>query len=296
MYPRSMRDSDCVVIMGSNMAENHPVAFRWPMAAKVEHGAKLIHVDPRFTRTSAVADIYAPVRAGSDIAFLGGLINYTINNERWNKDPFFRTWLVHYTNAPMIVSDEFRSAEDNDGVFSGLMDYTGGVEEWPFNAFARQYEDRSWQYAGTRPGEQGRAGATAKSGEVPTAKSGTEPERKPLPSGPPYDQLVRSILNPPPQRDETLQNPRCVFQILKRHFNRYTPDMVERVTGCPRDTFLRVAQTILENSGADRTTSWAYAAPAPASWRCAATRRFRDRPTSRRCITRSTATWPTPRP
>jgi formate dehydrogenase major subunit len=259
MYPRSMRDSDCVVIMGSNMAENHPVAFRWPMAAKVEHGAKLIHVDPRFTRTSAVADIYAPVRAGSDIAFLGGLINYTINNERWNKDPFFRTWLVHYTNAPMIVSDEFRSAEDNDGVFSGLMDYTGGVEEWPFNAFARQYEDRSWQYAGTRPGEQGRAGATAKSGEVPTAKSGTEPERKPLPSGPPYDQLVRSILNPPPQRDETLQNPRCVFQILKRHFNRYTPDMVERVTGCPRDTFLRVAQTILENSGADRTTSWAYA-------------------------------------
>ena len=75
MYPRSMEDSDCVVIMGSNMAENHPVAFRWPMKAKVEHGAKLIHVDPRFTRTSAVADIYAPIRAGSDIAFLGGVIN-----------------------------------------------------------------------------------------------------------------------------------------------------------------------------------------------------------------------------
>ena len=84
MYPRSMEDSDCIVVMGSNMAENHPVAFRWPMKAKVEHGAKLIHVDPRFTRTSAVADIYAPIRAGSDIAFLGGVINHVINSERWN--------------------------------------------------------------------------------------------------------------------------------------------------------------------------------------------------------------------
>jgi formate dehydrogenase major subunit len=83
MYPRSMADSDCVVVMGSNMAENHPVAFRWPMMAKVEHGAKLIHVDPRFTRTSAVSDIYAPVRAGSDIAFLGGIITHVINSERW---------------------------------------------------------------------------------------------------------------------------------------------------------------------------------------------------------------------
>ena len=85
-----MEDSDCIVVMGSNMAENHPVAFRWPMKAKVEHGAKIIHIDPRFTRTSAVADIYAPVRAGSDIAFLGGVINYVINSERWNKDPFFK--------------------------------------------------------------------------------------------------------------------------------------------------------------------------------------------------------------
>ena len=82
-----MYDSDCVVVMGSNMAENHPVAFRWPMKAKVEHGAKIIHVDPRFTRTSAVADIYAPVRAGSDIAFLGGVINYVINSEKLEQGP-----------------------------------------------------------------------------------------------------------------------------------------------------------------------------------------------------------------
>jgi len=149
MYPRSMEDSDCVVVMGSNMAENHPVAFKWPMAAKVEHGAKLIHVDPRFTRTSAVADIYAPVRAGSDIAFLGGVIRHVINSERWNSDPFFRSWVTHYTNAATIVSDDYMDAEDNHGVFSGLMEVKSGVPEWPYNGFVGEYDSKSWQYAGT---------------------------------------------------------------------------------------------------------------------------------------------------
>jgi formate dehydrogenase major subunit len=259
MYPRSMRDSDCVVIMGSNMAENHPVAFRWPMAAKVEHGAKLIHVDPRFTRTSAVADLYAPIRAGSDVAFLGGLVRFVMNNERWNTEPFFRTWLVNYTNAATIIDEGYRDTEDNDGVFSGLMEYKAGVAEWPYNGFRNQYEDASWQYAGTRVGDQGRVANTAQSGETPGTPSGTEPATTKKPQGPPYDALVRSLLKPKPRRDETLQDPRCVFQILKRHFARYTPDMVERATGCPQDIFLRVAGTILDNSGADRTTSFAYA-------------------------------------
>src|SRR5688572_3909386 len=258
MYPRSMADSDCVVIMGSNMAENHPVAFRWPMKAKVEHGAKLIHVDPRFTRTSAVADIYAPVRAGSDIAFLGGLVRHVINSERWNTDPFFRAYVVNYTNAATIIGPEYRDAEDNDGVFSGLMEYNGGVPEWPYNGFDAHYDDRSWQYAGTRTGDQGRSAATAQSGETPGTESGSG-ARGGKPQGPPYDRLVRSLLRPPPPRDETLENPRCVLQIVKRHFSRYTPEMVERTTGCPRDTFLKVAETILANSGADRTTSFAYA-------------------------------------
>src|SRR5687768_5809965 len=258
MYPRSMEDSDCVVVMGSNMAENHPVAFRWPMNAKVEHGAKLIHVDPRFTRTSAVADIYAPVRAGSDIAFLGGLIRHVLNSERLNSDPFFQSWVANYTNAATIITGEYRDAEDNEGVFSGLMEYSGGVPEWPYNGFAKQYNDQSWQYAGTRVGDQGRSAATAQSGETPGTPSGTQqPARRP--TGPPFDDLVRSLLTPPPPRDETLQDPRCVLQIVKRHFSRYTPEMVERTTGCPRDIFLRVANTILENSGADRTTSFAYA-------------------------------------
>src|SRR5258705_5558430 len=161
MYPRSMADSDCVVVMGSNMAENHPVAFRWPMQAKVEHGAKLIHVDPRFTRTSAVADIYAPVRAGSDIAFLAGIIRHVIVMERWNKDPFFRSWVVNYTNAATIISADYKDAEDNDGVFSGLMEYKGGVPEWPYNGFVGQYDDRPGQSGGTPPGGPGRRPRTA---------------------------------------------------------------------------------------------------------------------------------------
>jgi formate dehydrogenase major subunit len=237
-----MEDSDCVVVMGSNMAENHPVAFKWPMAAKVEHGAKLIHVDPRFTRTSAVADIYAPVRAGSDIAFLGGVIRHVINSERWNSDPFFRSWVTHYTNAATIIGEDYMDAEDNHGVFSGLMEFKGGVPEWPYNGFLGEYDAKSWQYASTH------AGAAAPAAPKPGA-----------PSGPLYDGLVRSLLKPPPQRDETLQNPRCVFQIVKKHFSRYTPEMVERTTGCPQDIFLKVADTILANSGADRTTSFAYA-------------------------------------
>jgi formate dehydrogenase major subunit len=114
MYAGSLVDADCIVVEGSNMAENHPVAFRWAMQAKLK-GAKIIHVDPRFTRTSAVADIYAPIRAGSDIAFLGGLIRYTIEN-----DKYFREYVVNYTNAATIVNDDFQDTEDLDGLFSGL--------------------------------------------------------------------------------------------------------------------------------------------------------------------------------
>jgi formate dehydrogenase major subunit len=268
MYPRSMADSDCVVVMGSNMAENHPVAFRWPMKAKVS-GAKLIHVDPRFTRTSAVADIHAPIRAGSDIAFLGGVINHVINSERWNNEPFFRTWLLHYTNAATIIDEEFKDVEDLDGVFSGLNQYAGGAPEWPYNGFIGEYDNKSWQYAREgRAGAQGegaantaRAGETHLSGEAKSLKgprSGVQSEPA-APPGPPFEPLVHSLMKPLPERDETLQNPRCAFQLVKRHFHRYTPEMVERVTGCPKETFLKVAETILANSGPDRTTSFAYA-------------------------------------
>ena len=254
MYAGSLADADCIVIEGSNMAECHPVAFRWVMQAKL-NGAKLIHVDPRFTRTSAHADIYAPVRAGSDIAFLGGLIRYVIENEKYFKD-----YVVNYTNAATIINEEFKDTEDLDGVFSGLMEFRGD----PINGFLAQYDNRSWQYARARTGAQGEdVSGTAQTGEqpVPSGPAGQPGSPGQVQPGQPggFDPLVRSLVQPPALRDESLQHPNCVFQIVRRHYARYTPEMVERVTGCPRDTFLKVAETIAANSGPDRTTSFCYA-------------------------------------
>ncbi len=265
MYPRSMLDSDLIVIQGSNMAECHPVAFRWVAKAKLD-GAKLIHVDPRFTRTSAMADIHAPIRAGSDVAFLGGLINYVINSERWNKEPFFKEYVVNYTNAATIINDEFKDTEDLDGVFSGLLDAGGGAKEWPYNAGLGRYDNKTWQYAagdGKVPPGPDAAKPTAAPAPPAAKPASPAPAAAAAPTTPPapprYDGLVRSLLKPPPPRDETLQHPRCVFQIVKQHFSRYTPEMVEQVTGCPKDIFVKVAETILDNSGPDKTTSFAYA-------------------------------------
>jgi len=191
-----LQNSDCVVVMGSNMAENHPIGFRFVVEAQ-RRGGKLIHIDPRFTRTSALANIHAPIRSGSDIAFLGGLIHYVIENDLW-----FRDYALNYTNLAHIISDTFVDSEDNEGVFSG------------FDPVTKAYDHKSWQYEGE------------------TA---------------------------PPLTDPTLQNPSCVYQILKRHYARYTPEMVEQVTGCSKETFLAVAQTIAENSGRERTTAICYA-------------------------------------
>src|SRR5687767_8139599 len=145
-----LQHSDAIVFMGSNMAECHPVGFKWPMKAKL-NGATLIHVDPRFTRTSAACDLHVPIRSGSDIAFLGGLVNYVINSERWNTEPFFRDYAVNYTNAATIVREDFRDTEDLGGVFSGLKpEAAPGIEQWPYNAFVGTYDAESWGYA--RPG------------------------------------------------------------------------------------------------------------------------------------------------
>jgi formate dehydrogenase major subunit len=219
------------------MAECHPVAFRWVTQAKLD-GAKIIHVDPRFTRTSALADIHAPIRAGTDIVFLGGLVNYILNSERWQTDPFFKEYVVHYTNAATIISEAFQDTEDLDGVFSGLVEYKGD----PLNGFRAQYDNTSWQYARAPVGDQDQGTVTDQSSQSSS-----------------FDALVRALRKPPPLRDETLQNPRTVFQLLKQHYSRYTPGMVERVTGCPKETFLKIAETILANSGRERTTAFCYA-------------------------------------
>src|SRR5689334_6257212 len=126
--------------MGSNMAENHPIAFRFAIKAR-ERGARLIHIDPRFSRTSAMADTYVRIRSGSDIAFLGGLINYVLENEL-----YFKEYVLNYTNATTIVDERFQDTEDLDGLFSG------------FDAEKRQYSPETWQYArgGSEwPGDKG---------------------------------------------------------------------------------------------------------------------------------------------
>src|SRR5204863_1176942 len=113
-FQQDLQNSDCIVIMGSNMAECHPVGFQWVVEAK-ERGAKVFHIDPRFTRTSALADVHVPLRAGSDIAFLGGIVNYILENEQW-----FDEYVKAYTNGPVVIKDEFRDTEDLDGLFSGF--------------------------------------------------------------------------------------------------------------------------------------------------------------------------------
>lgn len=212
------------MIMGSNMAECHPVAFRWPMKAK-EQGAKLIHVDPRFTRTSAMCDIHAPIRAGTDIVFLGGLVNYIINSERWNSDPFYKEYVVNYTNAATLINPEYKDTEDMEGLFSG------------FDAEGRRYDNASWSYQREEASE-----TTKAAGEEQT-----------------YDDLLKERLPAKAKTDPTLEDPNSVFQIMKRHYARYTPEMVENVTGCPQDRFIQVAETLLENSGRERTGAIVYA-------------------------------------
>lgn len=200
------------------MAEAHPVGFQWVMEAKLR-GAKVFHVDPRFTRTSALADTYLPIRAGTDIALLGGIVRYILDNEL-----DFREYVLAYTNAATIVSEEFADTEDLDGLFSG------------YDPKTNTYGTRSWQYAG----HEQNAGTRNAHKERETA-AGLRHESHGMPVGGRV------------QRDETLQHPRCVYQILKRHFARYTPEMVERTCGIPQEKFLELARAWTENSGRERT-------------------------------------------
>jgi formate dehydrogenase major subunit len=211
--------------MGSNMAEAHPVGFQWVMEARLR-GAKVMHVDPRFTRTSAMASLHVPIRAGSDIAFLGGIVNYILEHELW-----FDEYVKRYTNAPVIIDERFRDTEDLDGLFSG------------FDPEKRVYDTSSWHYAGMPVQES--AGERAKGG-TKGEQSGHGAQSGELAHG------------EPPEEDETLQHERCVFQILKRHFSRYTPELVARVCGCTEEQFLEVAEALCENSGRERTSAIVY--------------------------------------
>ena len=191
-----IKNTDMMLIMGGNPAENHPCGFKWAIEAKRNRNAKMIVVDPRFTRTASVADKFAQIRAGTDIAFLGGFIRYAIEKERIAKE-----YVVNYTNAGFIVSNDFKLPED-EGVFSG------------FDEKAHTYDRASWNYAGAPSAAPGKPGAP--------------PALPPLPEKAEFD--------------PTLQNPHCVFQLLKQHYSRYTPEMVEKVTGIPQAKYLELAE------------------------------------------------------
>lgn len=183
-----------------------------------DKGARVISIDPRFTRSSALATDYVPMRSGTDIVFLGALINYMIQHEK-----YFKEYVLNYTNASFILKEEFKDTEDLEGLFSG------------YNPDKQSYDTSSWDYEREEP---------------------VHPEGEPKTL---TDRIARQKIVGRPKRDETLQHPRSVFQVLKRHYSRYTPELVEEVCGTPKDQFVMVAETLAKNSGKDRTSAFCYA-------------------------------------
>ena len=214
---RDIRHADLIMINGANPAEAHPVGFQWMMRAKLDRGAKMIHVDPRFTRTSAVSDNYLRIRTGTDVAYFGGLINYVLQNL------FHHDYVEHATNAGFVVKEGYAF---NDGLFNG------------YDAAKRTYDTATWAYeiaAARRPCSpgRGRRQAVAKGPRAPTAiaiPAGHEPRASALGAQPP-----------------------------EAHYSRYTPEMVERITGIPTEQFLEVAKLVGETGRPDKVMTIVYA-------------------------------------
>jgi len=192
-----IKNSDVILIMGSNAAENHPVSFRWVTKA-IENGAKLISVDPRFTRTSSKAHIYAPIRPGTDIAFLGGMIKYILDNKL-----YFQEYVKLYTNATFLVDPDFKLPADNGGVFSG------------YDPIKRKYDKSTWKFQLDENGN--------------------------------------------PKKDLTMNDPNCVFQLLKKHYSRYTPEIVSEITGTPKESLLKVYKTYASTGKKNKSATIMYA-------------------------------------
>ena len=192
---KDIKNADVILVMGANPAENHPCGFKWALEARDTRGAKLIHIDPRFTRTSAVADKHLQIRPGSDIALLGGLVHHVLSHDLQHDD-----YVRAHTNASFIITDRFGFA---DGLFSG------------FDEATNQYDPSAWEY------ERGADGHV--------------------------------------RRDPTLQHPRSVFQLLKQHYTRYTPDTVARITGCSEEAFLEIADILCSTGSAERVGTIMYA-------------------------------------
>jgi len=221
---RDIRNADLILINGGNPAEAHPVGFRWFVKAKVERGARMIHVDPRFTRTSAVADIHLRIRTGSDAAFFGGLINYVLENNLFHEE-----YVREYTNAAFVVDQSYSFA---DGMFNG------------FDPETHTYDPTTWKYepasAGSQRSEQAPGGLGRKS------KSATG--------------LATQSAGPQPTFARVdIEHPRSVMNLMRKHYSRYTPEMVERITGIPRAEFLEVAKLVGETGRPDKVMTQVYA-------------------------------------
>jgi len=202
-------NSDCIMAIGSNPAENHPAAFGHITDAK-ERGAKLISIDPRFTRTSARADIYSPLRSGTDIAFIGGMIKYVLDDIDRNSGNYNMTYITEYTNAPYLINTDYQGPDDLEGLFSG---YAGEHNE--SDGGKRKYDKSSWQFQKDDKGI--------------------------------------------PKRDMTLKDPNCAFQLMRKHFARYTPEKVNEITGAPVETFLQICQTYAATGQAGKAGTILYA-------------------------------------
>ena len=189
-----LKNSDCILIMGSNAAENHPISFKWVTEAQ-RNGATVISVDPRFTRTSSKADIYAPLRSGTDIAFLGGMIKYILDNNLYNSQ-----YVRDYTNATFLVNPNFKF---ENGLFSG------------YDAKGRKYDKSTWSFQMDENGV--------------------------------------------PKRDLTLKDPRCVLNLMKKHYQRYDPKKVSAVTGTSEAELMEVYQAYAKTGAAGKAGTIMYA-------------------------------------
>jgi formate dehydrogenase major subunit len=205
-------NSDRILVIAGNPAENHPAAYGHITKA-IDKGAKLLVVDPRFTRSASKAHIYCPIRSGTDVAFIGGVINYVIADIEANPNNYNMTYITEYTNASFLVNPNYKGPGDLDGMFSGWDE----TSKRYLNNATHKYNDANstWKY-----------------------------------------QMDESGI---PKKDKTLQDPNCVFQILKKHFARYTPDMVNKITGAPKDKFLEVAKTFAESGAVGKSGTLMYA-------------------------------------
>src|SRR5437773_631036 len=193
---RDFKNSDVILVIGANPAENHPCGWKWAHVGRDERGTKIIHVDPRFTRTSAIADLYAPIRAGTDVAFFGGLINYILEKKLYHED-----YVKLHTNASFLVTEGFQF---NEGLFSG------------YDETKRAYDPPTWDYDRLPPVVPTVAPAAQPSSGGAPAMGGATGGAAPAAPAPPPAPVAYA------KTDPTLQNPRCVFQLMKQHYSRYT--------------------------------------------------------------------------